>query len=328
MSVDLVALDVGGTHARFALASIAPDGAITLGEPVTLRTSDHASLQTAWEEFERRHGCALPRAASIAIAAPIVGETIRMTNNNWIFQTHAIDDQLGLDRVTLINDFGAVAHAAACVPDSQLAQITGPEISLPETGTVTVIGPGTGLGVAHFYRYPGGYHVQSTEGGHIDFAPLDAIDDWMMAKLRRQHRRVSTERVHSGPGICEIYTALAAIEKRPVETPDDRTIWEHGLAREDSLAAAAVDRFCASLGSVAGDYALAHGAGAVVLAGGIGLRLRELLPRSAFGERFRFKGRYAEMMGGIPVKLIIHPQPGLYGAVAAFAREHKAEPIR
>ena len=199
---------------------------------------------------------------------------------------------------------------------------------MPETGTVTVIGPGTGLGVAHFHRYPGGYHVQSTEGGHIDFAPLDAVDDWMMAKLRQQHRRVSTERVHSGPGIREIYTALAAVEKRLVEAPDDRTIWERGLARDDSLAAAAVDRFCASLGSVAGDYALAHGASAVVLAGGIGLRLRELLPRSAFGERFRFKGRYAEMMAGIPVKLIVHPQPGLYGAVAAFAREHFAEPVR
>ena len=328
MTTELVALDVGGTHARFALASIGADGAIAVGEPVTLKTSDYASLQTAWEEFERRCDGAVPRAASIAIAAPIVGETIRMTNNSWIFRTHAIDDQLGLDRVTLINDFGAVAHAVASAQEGQLVHIAGPEMPMPETGTVTVIGPGTGLGVAHFHRYPGGYHVQSTEGGHIDFAPLDAVDDWMMAKLRQQHRRVSTERVHSGPGIREIYAALAAVEKRPVETPDDRTIWDRGLAREDSLAAAAVDRFCASLGSVAGDYALAHGASAVVLAGGIGLRLRDLLPRSAFGERFRFKGRYAEMMAGIPVKLIVHPQPGLYGAVAAFAREHFAEPVR
>lgn len=328
MTTELVALDVGGTHARFALASIGADGTISLGEPVTLKTGDHASLQTAWEEFERRCDGPVPRAASIAIAAPIVGDTIRMTNNSWIFHTHAIDDQLGLDRVTLINDFGAVAHAVASAPESELVHIAGPELPLPETGTVTVIGPGTGLGVAHFHRYPGGYHVQSTEGGHVEFAPLDAVDDWMMAKLRRQHRRVSTERVHSGPGICEIYTALAAVEKRTVETPDDRTIWERGLTREDSLAAAAVDRFCASLGSLAGDYALAHGASAVVLAGGIGLRLRELLPRSGFGERFRFKGRYTEMMSGMPVKLIIHPQPGLYGAVAAFAREHVAEGVR
>jgi glucokinase len=322
---DLVVLDVGGTHARFALASVGADGAIRLGEPVTLKTSDYASLQTAWEEFERRCGCALPRAASIAIAAPIVGETIRMTNNTWILRTRAIDEQLGIDRVTLINDFGAVAHGVASLPADQFVHITGPELPLPEHGTVSVIGPGTGLGVAHLHRFPGGYHVQATEGGHIDFAPVDAVDDWIVKKLRRQHRRVSTERVNSGPGIREIYAALAAIEKRTDDVPDDRSIWEAGLARGDSLSAAAVDRFCASLGSVAGDYALAHGANAVVLAGGLGLKLRELLPTSAFGDRFRFKGRYTEMMAGLPVKLVIHPQPGLYGAVAAFAREHLKE---
>ena len=319
---ELVALDVGGTHARFARARI-DNGRIELGEPITLNTSDYASLQTAWEEFARASGGPVPRAASIAIAAPIVGDTIRMTNNSWIFRTDAIDEQLGLDKVTLINDFGAVAHAVARTPEEQLVHIAGPDKPLPERGTVTVVGPGTGLGVAHFHRFPGGYHVQSTEGGHIDFAPLDEIDDRMLAKLRKEHRRVSTERVHSGPGIWEIYQALAAVEKRPVEPTDDRTIWERGLAREDSLALAAVDRFCASLGSVCGDYALAHGASALVLAGGLGLRLRELLPKSGFGERFRFKGRYTEMMAGIPVKMIVHPQPGLYGAAAAFANEHR-----
>jgi glucokinase len=264
----------------------------------------------------------MPRAASIAIAAPITGDTIRMTNNSWIFRTEAIDEQLGLDAVTLINDFGAVAHAVARTPDSELLHIAGPDKPLPERGTVSVIGPGTGLGVAHFHRFRGGYLVQSTEGGHIDFAPLDAIDDWMMTRLRKEHLRVSTERVHSGPGIVEIYQALAAIEKRPSQPLDDKAIWQRGIAREDSLAAAAVDRFCASLGSLCGDYALAHGSGAVVLAGGVGMRLRELLPKSAFGERFRFKGRYTEMMAGIPIKMIVHPQPGLYGAAAAFAAEH------
>jgi len=319
---ELVALDVGGTHARFAFASIGPNGSISVGEPVTLKTDDYASLQTAWEEFERRADAPIPRAASVAIAAPIVGETIRMTNNSWIFHVGALDDQLGLEKVTLINDFGAVAHAVARAPEDQLVHVTGPRIPLPERGTVTVIGPGTGLGVAHFHRYEGGYHVQSTEGGHIEFAPLDDIDDWMLARLRHQHLRVSTERVHSGPGIIEIYEAIAARENRVAEPLEDKIIWQRGIARQDALAAAAVDRFCASLGSLVGDFAHAHGASAVVLAGGLGLRLRDLLPRSAFGERFRFKGRYTQMMAGIPVKLIVHPQPGLYGAAAAFALEH------
>jgi glucokinase len=319
---ELVAIDVGGTHARFALASIGADGAISLGEPVTLHTSDHASLLTAWEEFDRRCDRPIPRAAAIAIAGPVTGEVVRMTNNSWVLNTGALDEQLGLDKVTVLNDFGAVAHAVARAPADQLVHITGPEIPLPARGTVSVIGPGTGLGVAHFHRFPGGYQVQATEGGHIEFAPLDALDDWMLARLRRRHLRVSTERVHSGPGICEIYRAIAALERREVEPLDDRTIWQRGIAREDSLCAAAVDRFCHSFGSLAGDYALAHGSSAVVLAGGLGLRLREVLPQSGFGERFRFKGRYTQMMSGIPVKLITHPQPGLFGAAAAFATEH------
>lgn len=319
---ELVALDIGGTHARFALASVGEDGAITLGEPVTLKTSDYASLQTAWEEFDRRCDAPIPRAAAIAIAGPVTGGIVRMTNNSWVLNTGALDEQLGLDRVTVLNDFGAVAHAVARAPDEQLVHITGPEMALPERGTISVIGPGTGLGVAHVHRYPGGYHVQATEGGHIEFAPLDEMDDWMLGRLRRQYIRVSTERVHSGPGILEIYRALAAREQRPATLEDDRSIWEQGIARQDSLAAAAVDRFCTSLGSLVGDYALAHGASAVVLAGGLGLKLREVLPRSGFGERFRFKGRYTQMMAGIPVKLIVHPQPGLYGAVTAFQMEH------
>ena len=324
---DLVAVDIGGTHARFALASVGPDGAIHLGEPVTLKTSDYASLTTAWEDFERRCGCPVPRAAAIAIAGPVTGETVRMTNNSWVLRTGALDEQLEIERVSVLNDFAAVAHAVARAPADQFLHITGPDRPLPESGTISVLGPGTGLGVAHFHRFPLrpgviGYRVQATEGGHIDFAPVDHIDDVLLQRLRQKHRRVSAERVVAGPGIVEIHAALAAMEKRPAEELDDRTIWERGLAGEDSLAAAAVDRFCQSLGSVAGDYALAQGASAVVIAGGLGYRLRHILGGSGFAERFRFKGRYEQLMASLPVKLIVHPQPGLYGAVAAFQVEH------
>ena len=323
---DLVALDIGGTHARFALASISASGAIELDEPETLKTSDYASLKTAWEEFERRKGT-VPRSAAIAIAGPVNGETVRMTNNSWVLHTGKLDEQLGLDRVSVLNDFGAVAHAVANAPDSELLYLAGPDTSLPASGTISVIGPGTGLGVAHLWRNgEGSYHVQATEGGHIDFGPVDAVDDAILARLRKRHRRVSTERIVAGPGIIEIYHTLAQIEGRSIQELTDREIWQNGLSGEDSLAAAAVDRFCLSLGSVAGDYALAHGASAVVIAGGLGFRIRETLVASGFAERFRFKGRYEQMMAGIPVKLITHPQPGLFGAAAAFAREHVGGP--
>jgi glucokinase len=173
-------------------------------------------------------------------------------------------------------------------------------------------------------RRDGRAFVTETEGGHLDFAPLDSIEDALLARLRARYRRVSVERIVAGPGLAAIIEALAAIEGRPVPAGDDKTLWAAALDGTDSLAAAALDRFCLSLGAVAGDIALAQGASAVVIAGGLGLRLADHLPRSGFAQRFTAKGRFEVMMAEIPVKLITHPQPGLFGAAAAFAEEHGA----
>jgi glucokinase len=319
----LVTVDIGGTHARFAIAQIAPGGGIELGEPATLHTKDHASFQTAWEDFARLQGGSLPQAVAIAVAGPVGGEVIRFTNNPWIIRPAMIAEKLGVERFTLINDFGAVGHAVACAGLEHFVHLAGPDDPLPAEGTISVVGPGTGLGVAHVWRDgAGSYHVQATEGGHIDFAPLDSIEDAILARLRQRYRRVSIERVVSGPGIVEIYEALAAMEGRAILPTDDRTLWQLGTSGEDSLAAAAVDRFCLSLGSVAGDIALAQGGSGVVIAGGLGLRIKDTLLRSGFANRFTAKGRFAELMAQLPVKLITHPQPGLFGAAAAFAKEH------
>ncbi len=319
----LVTVDIGGTHARFAIAEISADGAIALGEPATLHTKDHASFQTAWEDFARMQGGVLPDAVAIAVAGPVGGEVIRFTNNPWIIRPALIPEKLGAERYTVVNDFGAVGHAVARAGAEHFVHLTGPDVSLPAEGTISIVGPGTGLGVAHIWRDgAGAYRVQATEGGHIDFAPLDTIEDAILARLRQRYRRVSVERVVSGPGIVDIYEALAGMEGRPFQPLDDRTIWAKGTSGEDSLAAAAVDRFCLSLGSVAGDIALAQGASGVVIAGGLGLRIKDTLLRSGFAERFRAKGRFEALMAALPVKLITHPQPGLFGAAAAFAKEH------
>ena len=328
---DLVVVDIGGTHARFALARIGADGAISLGEPETLRTAEHASFQTAWEAFRTRCGGTLPDAVSMAIAGPVGGPSdpdrvIRFTNNPWIIRPALIAAKLGVARFTLVNDFAAVAHAAARAGENEFLHLAGPDTPLGENGTISVLGPGTGLGVAHIWREGKRYRVQATEGGHIDFAPLDSIDDAILARLRQRHNRVSVERVVAGPGIVDIYQTLARIEHRSVPECDAVAIWTAGQDGSDSLAAAAVDRFCLSLGSVAGDIALAQGGFAgVVIAGGLGYRIRETLRTSGFAERFRAKGRFESLMAAIPVKLIVHPQPGLFGAAAAFAEEHRAE---
>lgn len=320
---ELVAIDIGGTHARFALAEASADGAIHLDEPETMHTRDHASFQLAWEEFRRRKGNTVPRAVAIAIAGPVRGDIIRFTNNPWIIRPAALARELDIAQQTLVNDFEAVAHAVARAPDDAFIHLSGPEKALPEAGTISVIGPGTGLGVAQLWRATlADYHVQATEGGHIDFAPLDGIDDAILSRLRQRHMRVSVERVVSGPGIVEIHATLAKLEGIPILERSDVELWQAATSGDDSLAAAAAERFCMSLGSAAGDFALAHGAGAVVIAGGLGYRIRETIAASAFADRFRAKGRFAALMAGLPVKLITHPQPGLFGAAAAFAREH------
>ena len=311
----VAAADIGGTHARFALATIENGQVVALGEPLLLKTSDFARFDDAWREAERRLG-PLPPAAAIAIAGPVLGDRVPMTNGSWVLELVSLRAALKLEALTVLNDFGAIAHAVAQVSADQLIHIAGPNRPLPEQGTISVIGPGTGLGVAQVHRFPGGYHVQATEGGHIGFAPQDEVDDRILANLRARHGRVVTERVNAGPGIVEIYAALGG------SGLDERTIWERGIGRQDEIAARAVDHFCASLGTVAGDYALAHGASAMVLAGGVGLKLRDILAGSRFSERFCAKPHYEAMMAAIPVKLIVHPQPGLHGAAAAFALEH------
>ena len=330
MGVKLVAVDIGGTHARFAMAEVADGRVQSLGEAITLKTADYASFQLAWEAFGRVQTEPLPRAAAIAVAGPVpfsmasknAGALIKFTNNPWIVRPALIGKKLGVDRHVLVNDFAAVAHAVAQAGPEHFIDLTGPDGPLPATATISVVGPGTGLGVAQLWRDPAGYRVQPTEGGHIDFAPLDAIEDAILARLRHRHSRVSVERVVAGPGIVDIYETLAHLDGQAFVPHDDQAIWRLGTVGEDSLAAAAVDRFCLCLGSVAGDLVLAHGAQALVMAGGLGLRIKDTLLRSGFAERFRAKGRFEALMAAIPVKLITHPQPGLLGAAAAFAQEH------
>ena len=323
MSRTIAVADVGGTHARFALAEIDGGPVIRLDEPVTLKTAEHASFQTAWEEFGRRKGIDLPKEMALSFAGPVGGEVLKLTNNPWAIRPALIGERLGVERYTIVNDFGAVAYAVATLPDEDFRHICGPQRPLPDTGVISVVGPGTGLGVAALLRGGDRYDVIETEGGHVDFAPLDSLEDKILTELRRSFRRVSIERIASGRGLWNLYEALGAIEGRDLKFHDEKELWAAALAGSDSLANAALDRLCFTLGAVAGDMALAQGAVAVVIAGGVGLRLADHLPQSGFRDRFIAKGRFERRMDEMPVKLITHPQPGLFGAAAAFAREHR-----
>ncbi|GBQ84149.1 glucokinase [Asaia krungthepensis] len=319
---DIVTIDIGGTNARFAIAKVDQGRVVDLGEATTLRTADHASLALAWEAFGRTLDRELPRYAGMAIACPIQGETLKMTNNPWVIQPAMLAERLHLQDFTLVNDFGAVGHAVAQIDERYLEHLCGPDRPLPTEGTTTIVGPGTGLGAACLLRRKGQYFVIETEGGHIDFAPLDEFEDKILRALRRRFRRVSAERIVSGPGLTNLYEIIAEMQGLPITMRDNKALWEMAMEGRDSMASAALERFFLSLGAVAGDLALAHRAQGVVIAGGLGLRVADRLPHSGFAERFVAKGRFESMMGDMPVKIITHPQPGLFGAAAAFASDH------
>lgn len=320
--IELVVADIGGTHARFAIAEVEGGRVCRLGEPCTFITGEHASLQDAWAAFRNMAGRTLPRALSIAVAGPVVGEVLKLTNNPWLIRPSHIAAKLGVDTCMLLNDFGAVAHAVAHLGQEHFEVKFGPHKPLEAATVVSVLGPGTGLGAALFVRAPKGCRVIETETGHVDFAPLDPLEDSILAFLRGRYRRVSVERIVSGPGLGNLYEALASIEGRPVQIGDDKTLWAKAITRADSLAERALDRFCLSFGSLAGDIALTHGASAVVLAGDLTARLDEYIHGASFRQRFVAKGRFEQRMGEIPVLRLTHPQPGLFGAAAAFAMEH------
>jgi glucokinase len=319
----IVAADVGGTHARFALAEVAGGHVISLGEAVTLKTAEHASFQLAWQEFGRRSGIELPDQLAIAFAGPIGGDVLKLTNNPWVIRPALIKERLGVERYVIVNDFGAIGYAVGELGEDAFKHLCGPDRPLPDRGVISIIGPGTGLGVAALLREAGGgYQVIETEGGHIDFAPLDSLEDRILQHLRKNFRRVSIERIVSGRGLWNLYEALCALEDRPMTIHEETALWTAATAGSDGVASAALDRLCLSLGAVAGDLALVQGAVAVVIAGGVGYRLANRLPLSGFRDRFIAKGRFERRMDEMPVKLITYPEPGLFGAAAAFAREH------
>src|SRR5438105_5668431 len=316
MITELIAADIGGTHARFALAQIEDGRVLQLGEALTLKTADYAGLVGAWQAFAHHLGRPLPCAAALAFAYPVEKDLPKLTTMPWAIDARTLPEALGLDRHLILNDFCAIGHAVATLGSSHLLHIAGPDIPVPESGVISIVGPGTGLGVGLVIRRDGQYQVTASEGGNMDFSPHDDLDDRLMAALRRRYGHVSAERVVSGPALMDIYAVIANAE---VPYANDRDLWQAALEGNDPTAAAALERFCLCLGVFSGNIALAHGANALVLAGGLGLRLRGHLPGSGFAERLAAKGEYRSILEQLPVKLIAHAEPGLYGAAAAFA---------
>lgn len=323
---EIVAADIGGTNARFTRATLDAAGLPTLGEVRKYKVANFPSLAACWRAFAADDGGNLPDGAAIAFAAPIAQERIKLTNSSWVIRPATLADELGLAHIRLVNDFEAVAHAVSRLPADNLPLLFGEDHPFPRDGAVTVIGPGTGLGVALIAYDDGRPHIVGTEGGHLDFGPLDALEDRILHYLRDKFLRVSVERIVSGPGLNNLHKALATLSGEPVVLMDDAALWQAALDGTDRAARTALERLCLSYGAVAGDLALAHGPRAVVLAGDLTRRMRDFLVKeSGFHGRFTAKGRYEALMRTIPVRIAIHPEIGLYGAAAAWREKDGRE---
>lgn len=319
---EVIVADIGGTNARFAIAKVQNGKVLSIDNENILKTAEYATLQLAWDAFGQKIGRPLPKAASMAIACPIRGDILKFSNSPWIIRPALLAEQLKLETLVLINDFEAVAHATAHSDGTYLKHICGPKRKEPLTGVTSIVGPGTGLGVASLMFEGDSYHVIPSEGGHITYAPCDNIDISILRYLKQHYRRVSAERIISGPGLGNIYDALAASAGLPVSHHSDSNLWESALKGTDHLAAAALERFCLNMGTFCADIALAQLSNRVVISGGIGQLLVDYLPQSGFGERFVDKGRFERMLAQLPVEVLTYPQPGLLGAAAAYAVKH------
>ncbi|MEE8334470.1 MAG: glucokinase [Alphaproteobacteria bacterium] len=299
--------DIGGTNARFALR--VPGRAPTRFR--SLPTRDYRSLAGAARAYQAGTG-ATPRRAAIAVASPVTGDRVRLTNRSWSFSRAGLRRALGLDALTVINDFVAVAHAVPRLRPADWVGVGGG--AGDRRAPIALIGPGTGLGVA--LLVPGAARTipVATEGGHVTLAAVDAGEAEIIQALRAQFSHVSAERALSGPGLVNLYRVIAGLRGAACALSDPAAISDAALAKSDPVAVKALDAFCGFLGGVAGDLALSTGArGGVYIAGGIVPRFADRLARTQFRRRFNAKGRFKSWLAPIPVRVITRPHPALLG---------------
>ncbi|MFM8755366.1 MAG: glucokinase [Phenylobacterium sp.] len=308
--------DIGGTHARLALVD--EEGHIR--HPVTYDERNFPSLTEVIASYlEKTMGRKRPERAVLAVAGPVVDGEIEFTNNNWRASEGELFVAFEFQFVRLINDFAAQALAAPLLPADTLRRI-GPDIQGADFAPLVVMGAGTGFGVAGLARSERGDVEVAGEGGHGAFAPVDETEIEVLRILTGRFGRTSIERILSGPGLFNLYRALAEIQGAPATLADETAVTS-AAEGGDALAGETLDRFCAILGSVAGDLALTYGArGGVFISGGLAPRMADRLEAGEFRRRFEAKGRMSGFMAQIPTTLIQHPYAALVGAAGALKR--------
>lgn len=313
--------DVGGTNARFAI--VERPGA-EISQTIVLPSQDFTGLGAALEAYVALTGT-LPSSACVAVAGPVLGDDVALTNVAWRFSVEAVRARLRLKRLLVVNDFLALAMAVPGLTSADLLPLGGTTDALGGDGLSThpkaVIGPGTGLGVAVLVPSVSmassrvSWSAMATEGGHAGLSPDNSEEAELLTVLRAGDRHVSAERVLSGPGLEALHQALAAIRGRPVQPLRADEILGHGLEGSDPASLATIAFFAGMLGSFAGNVALTVGArDGVYVAGGVAQRLGRWLASSDFRRRFLNKGPMSPYLSAVPTYLITAAQPTFAGA--------------
>jgi glucokinase len=315
--------DIGGTNARFgwlAGPGQAPAHVRKLAVPDYAQLGDAVRAYLAGLNATLGPAYAPPRHAAMAVATAVVDDRVAFTNSHWAFSRAALRQELGLQGLQVLNDFEALALALPHLGPDQLRA----HGALPQPqGTLAVIGPGTGLGVAGVVQTARGWQALAGEGGHSTLAPADDFESEILHAARRDFDHVSAERLLSGIGLPVLHQAVASVLGRPVAQPwTPEHIMERGLAGTDEASQRTLDAFCALLGGFAGNVALVLGArGGVYIGGGIVPRMEERFFASRFRERFEAKGRLRGFLEGIPTALITDTLVALTGAAAAIEQQ-------
>ncbi len=301
--------DIGGTNARFALSE--SDGAVR--DAVVLACGDFPDLAAAAQAFLAQAAPpAPPKRAAMAVASPVTGDHVDMTNHPWSFSIDDVRRRLDLDDLRVINDFTAIALAIPHLAEEDRFQVGGGEAA--PGAPIAVLGPGTGLGVSAVIPAGDGWVPLATEGGHVTMAPATEREGAVLAHLRRSGH-VSAERVLSGAGLVNLYGAVRALDGETADgdlTPADVT--ERALDGSCPFAAEALDMFCAMLGTVASNLCLSLGArGGVYVAGGIVPRLGAAFADSGFRRRFEDKGRFSDYLAAVPTFVLTRELPAFVG---------------
>ncbi|MBQ4812832.1 glucokinase [Pseudoalteromonas luteoviolacea] len=313
----IIVADIGGTNARFAVVTEfdLDTNQFAIDHQFTFPSAEFQSFESALAAFLATLTIKKPSRACFAVAGPIKGQQVYLTNLGWNFNTQDIKSQFDFKELAVINDFAAFAFAAPHLSKEDNIQIkTG---QADPNANIAVLGPGTGFGAACHVKDIHGSAVMSCEAGHISLAAVTELDRQLLQVLKESTQHVSVETVFSGPGLARLYKAMAQVKGVPAEDLNAAQI--SAKAHECDVCDATLNQFCDWIGSVAGDIALTFGAlGGVFIGGGILPRMTERLISSRFVERFTEKGIMSQYAGQIPVTLVVQDNIPLIGAAACL----------